>query len=587
MKPIATKRRLQDCRQGSVLMIVLVAIIIMSLTTSTFLLLMRNEHTAARYSGNRLQTEMLAQSGVEYLKVLLTLTPSEIEQQGGLIDNPDLLQEVLVIDDPVEGFSGYFTVITSDLVQGYYENTRYGLENESAKLNLNTLLDDEDSSAPSAGQEDSTSQENSNSSESKVTPRDRLLMIPGMNEEVADAILDWLDEDDDARDFGVEAAHYQSLTPAYLPRNGPIAQLDDLLMVQGVSPELLYGLDVNRNFKIDDNELPRGALKELNDTNGEMNRGWSAYLTVYSSEKSVDADGEPKINLNDSSLEDLHQELSSAIGTAEANFLIAYRQYGPTASDTENDSNASPGGSQGGNQGGSGSSSEGEPVSATEITIDFEKEGETQIESMLDLIDARVLIKEEEEGSSGQQGQGQQGQSGQQGQGQQGQQSNPGKLLVSPWTDDSNSYRLKFAELLDVVTTDSGTLVEGRININQASLPVLLTIPGMTEMLADQILASRDPTSSSTGGEQRHPVWLLADGIVTLEEYKPMAKHLTTGGDVFSGQIIGFFDAGTARSRGEVLLDRSGEKTRLLGWRDLSPLGAGFSRSVLSKEPRD
>lgn len=562
-------------------MMVLVAIVIMSLTTSTYLLLMRNEHTAARYSGNRLQTELLAQSGVEYLKILLTLSPNEIEQQGGLINNPDRLQEVLVIDDPVEGFSGYFTVITSDLNQGYYENTRYGLENESAKLNLNTLLDNEDSSTPSAGPTDSTSPENSNSSgnpsssENTVMPRDRLLLIPGMNEDVADAILDWLDEDDDPRDFGVESAHYQSLTPAYMPRNGPIAQLDDLLMVQGVTPELLYGLDVNRNFKIDDNELTRGALKELNYTNGEMNRGWSAYLTVHSSEKSINADGEPKIDLNASSLEELHQELSLAIGAAEANFLIAYRQYGPTGDDTEDDSNTPSLGNQaGGNQG--GNSTEGEPVSAADITIDFEKEGETQIESMLDLIGARVLIKEENEEEEGQGGNT-----------PPGNQNDPGKLLESPWTDDANSYRLKFAELLDVATTDPGTLVEGRININQASLPVLLTIPGMTEMLAEQILANRDPTASSTGSEQRHPIWLLANGMVTLEEYKPMAKHVTTGGDVFSGQVIGFFDAGTASSRGEVLLDRSGEKTLLRGWRDLSPLGAGFSRAVLSSEPRD
>jgi len=104
----------------------------------------------------------------------------------------------------------------------------------------------------------------------------------------------------------------------------------------------------------------------------------------------------------------------------------------------------------------------------------------------------------------------------------------------------------------------------------------------MTEILADQILNRRDPAGETASGDQRHPIWLIADGLVTLEELKPMFPYLTTGGDVYSGQVVGFFDAGTARSRVEVLLDRSDEQTRLLEWRDLSHLGPGFSRKVLS-----
>ena len=520
-------------RRGSILLMVLVAIILMTLTTSTYMLLMRNEHRAARHSGNHLQTERFAQSGIEYLRVFLAQTTAEIEQQGGLINNPETFQEVLVLDDELASYRGRFTIVAPDMSQGYYQNLRYGLENESAKLNLNSLLSDEDS--PSA-------------KDDGPTPSDRLMLIPGMNEAVAEAILDWLDQDDSPRTQGAEADYYQSLTPAYLPRNGPLSQLDELLMIQGVTPELLYGVDVNRNYLVDADELPRGALEQLDNTNGQLNRGWSAYLTVHSLERNVTPLGEKKMDLNAEDLQTLHGELQTALGVAEANYIIVYRQYG-AAGETASGNAVGPEGA------------EGEGVDLEEVVLDFEKAGETSIESLLDLVESRVSI----EGEGGK----------------------PGQLVESPWKDDSSTYRQGFSDLLDLATVDSGERTAGRVNINQASLPVLLTIPGMTETLADQLLSRRELAVDMVGGDQRHPIWLIAEGLMTLEELKPMFPYLTTGGDVYSGQIVGFFEAGTALARVEVLLDRSGTQSgsgtpaRLLVWRDLSKLGPGFSLSVL------
>ena len=109
----------------------------MSLTTSSYLLLMRNEHMAARYGGNRLQARMLAESGVDYLRLFLNQSPTDLELQGGLHNNAAVLQDVLVVDDALSSYRGRFTVIAPDMVQGYYQGIRYGMENESAKLNLN------------------------------------------------------------------------------------------------------------------------------------------------------------------------------------------------------------------------------------------------------------------------------------------------------------------------------------------------------------------------------------------------------------------------------------------------------------------
>ena len=517
-----TTNRQQNARtRGSILLMVLVAIVIMSLTTSSYLLFMRNEHLAVRYRGNHLQTELLVQSGAEYLRAWLDQTTNEIEQQGGLIDNPEAMQDVLVIEDEMPGYRGRFTVIAPAMYQGYYEDMRYGLENESAKLNLNSLI-----------VEDSTnSSSSSSSSADSVTPQERLLAIPGMDEAVADAILDWLDNDDTQRINGAESDYYLSLNPPYEPRNGPIRHLDELLMVQGVTPELLYGLDSNRNYMADIDELPYGLLESLDNTNGELDRGWSAYLTVHSLEINATSEGEQKIDLNSDDLQTLHGQLETALGREAANFIIFYRQSGAA-------------------------NSNGPTVQSNSLNPDFGKPAQTQIISILDLID--VIVRAEPLAPAQPQ------------------------LTESPWKDTASDYRGDFANLLDVASGSSAKLIAGRININQASLPVLLSLPGMTETLADQIVSLRSAELDLTIDDQRHPTWLIAEGLLNREELRPMLPYMTTLGDVYSGQVVGYFEAGTARSRAAILLDRSGETTELVGWQELGGLGPGFSQRELS-----
>jgi len=61
---------------------------------------------------------------------------------------------------------------------------------------------------------------------------------------IINSIKDWLDSgDDDAITglTGAESNHYQDLDPAYACRNGPIADLEELLMVKGISADLYHG----------------------------------------------------------------------------------------------------------------------------------------------------------------------------------------------------------------------------------------------------------------------------------------------------------------------------------------------------------
>src|SRR5947207_2464686 len=70
----------------------------------------------------------------------------------------------------------------------------------------------------------------------------RLLMaIPNMTEDIANSILDWIDPDEDTRSNGAENDYYSTLSSPYRCKNGPLDTLEELLLVKGVTPQLLFG----------------------------------------------------------------------------------------------------------------------------------------------------------------------------------------------------------------------------------------------------------------------------------------------------------------------------------------------------------
>jgi DNA uptake protein ComE-like DNA-binding protein len=554
------------------LLLVLVVIAMLTLGTATYLDLMQNERKAVRHHGRTVKAARLAESGAEYVKSILVLTPAEIQQAGGLLSNPTTMQAVIVDDQPDPYDRGRFTIISPAQVDGLYAGYKYGLENESAKLNVNTLL--------ASGSEDQAA--------------NRLLALPGMTIEVADAILDWLDADDTPRTNGAEFEAYQQLAPPYEPRNGPIADLDELLLIRGITPELLYGLDQNRNFQIEPNEMPRGLLMEVDNTDGTLNRGWSAYLTVSSVENLEPSQSASlttststalsKIDLNSQSLQQLYTDLQSAVGDEMAKFVIVYRQYGaqPVDQDATSQGLIQPGaglvqpgqennggGDEGeGDDGEEGRGENGDPtnrgsqqptvsVSASSLELNFQQQGGNQIKSPLDLIGVRVQIP--------------------------GENNQPAKSVDSPWLDNAATHR-ELLKLYDVITPGRARRVAGRVNINSASRPVLRSIPTLTATAVGRIVARRELQPDMVLSDQRHPIWLLIEGIATLEEMKQLERYVTTGGDAFSGQVVGFFDAGPSAVRGEFVIDRGGTSPRLRAWRDLTSLGRGFTTNQLGIE---
>src|SRR4029079_15466340 len=95
--------------------------------------------------------------------------------------------------------------------------------------------------------------------------------------------------------------------------------LEELLLVKGVTPQLLFGNDLNRNGMIDPEE---------DDSSGQANLGWSAYLTVYSREANVDSQGNPRVWLNDPDLGFVNDNLTQILGQTPAAYVVGYLLYG-------------------------------------------------------------------------------------------------------------------------------------------------------------------------------------------------------------------------------------------------------------------
>jgi type II secretory pathway component PulK len=159
-----------------------------------------------------------------------------------------------------------------------------------------------------------------------VATKDQLMALPYMEEEIAEAILDWRDNDDEPQAQGAEAGYYENLPIPYKIRNGPFKTVRELLRVKGVTEDLLYGEDTNLNGWLDANERD-GDLSPPRDNGDEyLDEGWIAYLTCYSYEKNVDAEGSRRVNINQADQKQLEDGLG--IKASQAKWIVDNRGRG-------------------------------------------------------------------------------------------------------------------------------------------------------------------------------------------------------------------------------------------------------------------
>jgi DNA uptake protein ComE-like DNA-binding protein len=522
-------------RRGVLLLVVLVVVALMAIANLSYFDWTFAERKAADASVRREQGYHAAESAVEMLRVYLSEDALTIDQDGGWYENPARFRAVLVADNPAAELRVRAAAVAPRWGTYQQEGARFGLEDDSGRLNLNTLLVTDTREEGAA--------------------RMQLMALPGMTESIADAILDWMDEDDEIRSLGAEREYYSTLATPILPMNGPFTTLEQLLLVKGVTPELLWGLDQDRNHEVSPAEAA-GVVLPVDNSTGELSGGWASMLTLYSAEANVQPDGTPKINVNGDDLQTLHSQIESVLGSDAANFIVAYRQGGPEedesatgeaeeGEDEQPEEEQTPGEGQG-----PGADLQIQEKSASAITIDFNAPAAEAITDPLDLVGVKVRVVE-----SGQ--------------------LEP-SIVNSPWQQGDTSIN----QMVSTLTPTDATSIPGRVNVNQAPRAVLMGLPGMPPNVPDMIIANRDPAAGSTRPERLNAVWLMTEGYLQLEEMKALAPYVTGQGAVYRTQVVGGYEAGGPIRRLEVVLDATTLPPRVVMRRDLSPLGAGFDPAL-------
>jgi len=154
--------------------------------------------------------------------------------------------------------------------------------------------------------------------------KEQLLGLWYMTEEIAEAIIDWRDNDDNPQTGGVEGGYYENMPFRYTIRNGPFRTIRELLLVKDVTPELLYGEDTNFNGQLDYNERDGDKSPPADDGDDELDEGWIAHLTCYSYDTNKDASGNKRINIKQANERQLERSLN--IKKSHAKWIVEQRK---------------------------------------------------------------------------------------------------------------------------------------------------------------------------------------------------------------------------------------------------------------------
>ncbi|HAV62772.1 MAG TPA: hypothetical protein DCY13_10440, partial [Verrucomicrobiales bacterium] len=257
-------------RNGSILVGLLWCVAILAVVVVSVLHGAHLDLRTAKNQGDRLQAHYLALAGVEKAKALLFLDARQRRgdrqnHTGALYDSPAEFRDVSL-------GRGVFRVIKQG--EGFGEII-YGIADEESRLNLNYASAEE------------------------------LGRIKDLRPEVAAAIIDYRDRDSNVTQGGAETDEYLAMQPPYLPRNAPLRTLREALMVRGLPRELFLGEDANQNGLLDPEENDGEDVPPADNADGRLDAGWSAWLTVDSSVRDVNAAGDSRINVQEADEQDL------------------------------------------------------------------------------------------------------------------------------------------------------------------------------------------------------------------------------------------------------------------------------------------
>ena len=231
-------------REGAALVVALWTVLILSLLISGLAYEMHIEAGITSYARKRLKAQVAARGGVEYAKFLM----AKSFETSAFEESDEEKEALRILAKNLERGIG----ISGVQVEQGESKAVVDILPEAGRRNVNTLQDED---------------------------WEELLDQAGVPEEVwpdlIDCFMDWTDAGDEHRLNGAEEGDSFYKDQGYAPKNAPLDTVDELLLIKGFTPAIVYG----------------GPPA---DPKGEPLRGIAHLLTTF---------GDGKVNVNTASRE--------------------------------------------------------------------------------------------------------------------------------------------------------------------------------------------------------------------------------------------------------------------------------------------
>jgi competence ComEA-like helix-hairpin-helix protein len=468
-------------KRASILVGLLWCVALLSLVVVSVLHTSRIDLMAGKNYSDRIQAHYLALAGIEKAKALLyknahDRSNSAKNHSGELYNAPDQFRDVSL-------GRGKFRVFRRGR-QDEGGGVIYGIVDEESRLNVNSAS------------------------------MQQLTNLNHMTVDIATAIVDWRgganNSGGNTNGVGANADYYLSLEPPYQPRHAALQTVRELLLVRGVTRDLLFGSDKHQNGL-----LPAAGDGEDDSLSGDLSAdtdaGWAGVLTVASTEKNVNAAGQDRVNVQNADENALTGV--KGINSSMARAIISYR-------------------------------------------------GQNQFQSIADLLD----VTSQQNQGQGQNSGGNQNSSGQSQSGNQNSTSSSNSGSNSGGSGGSGGKVISqdvFMEFADDVTTADGGDLSGLININTAGLDVLQCLPGVDRNLAQAIIGYRQ-----SSGYFPNTAELLRVGGMTQTLFKQIAPLVTARSETFRILSEGKVTSTGARQRIQEIVHVGLDEVSTLGYRE-------------------
>ncbi len=270
-------------RRAVILPVILLILILLGLLSAAFAFRTQAELQATNARSNEMQMREAAFAGIQKVMLMLRTQRTDVD---AWYDNEEELHRVIVwsstggptaygtTTDDDDGSPAFRFSIVADFPDDDEFRVRYGVTDESAKLNINHA-----------------DREQLTKLLEVVAPPETIV------EDLVDALLDWRDNDDVPEEYGAESEYYATLEPPYRPKNAPFDTPEELLLVKGFDGRVLYGEDYDRNGLMSLNEDDGDTSFPPDNADGKLDRGLYPYITVLSRDLNRANDNKPRTNL--------------------------------------------------------------------------------------------------------------------------------------------------------------------------------------------------------------------------------------------------------------------------------------------------